>query len=79
MATLLELRKHQFRDSVEIIKLKKKFNSIATELNSHCQEGSLFSKNKQFELIHDLYLVGKEINQVEQMSTSSKNSLESSS
>jgi hypothetical protein len=60
---LIDLREIQPTDSVELIKLKKKFNAIATSLNSLSQKGMPSSKQKLLELIHELYLAGKEINE----------------
>jgi hypothetical protein len=71
----IKLRGIQLTDSGKLRKLKKNFNEIATLINCHCHNGVLFSKQKQFELIHNLYLVGKEINEIEQQSTPAKKSL----
>jgi hypothetical protein len=64
MGAFINLKEHQLRDTIRITKLKKKFNKSATLLNTFSQEEIPVDKEILFNLIHELYLAGKEIEEL---------------
>ena len=64
MIPFIPLREICPRDSIKLVKLKKKYNHCATMLNFHC-EGMYLSGGKKAKLLHELFLAGKEINEYE--------------
>jgi hypothetical protein len=69
MAPFICLREINSTDSIKIVKLKNKYNRCASLLNCHCENGIFLSGAKKCELLHELFLSGKEINEYEKKKT----------
>jgi hypothetical protein len=63
MADFISLKEIESTDSAEVVKLKKRFNSIATSLNTLSQSKGTLSDKKHLKLISELYVAAQTIDE----------------